>query len=77
VFKTVVQATSNAAAVAVLAASGIAWNVAGGMWIGAAIGGFAGMRAAWWMPRRLLRAIIILAGLLLTIVYGRAAYWQR
>jgi len=38
VFKTVVQATSNATAVAVLAVSAIAWDVAGGMWIGAAIG---------------------------------------
>ena len=74
VFKTVVQATSNATAVAVLAASGIAWNVAGGMWIGAAVGGFVGMRVAGWMPRKVLRAIIITAGVILTIVYGRRAF---
>jgi uncharacterized membrane protein YfcA len=75
VFKTVVQATSNATAVAVLAASAIAWNVAAGMWIGSAIGGFAGMRIAGLMPRKLLRAIIIVAGILLTIVYARAAFF--
>jgi len=74
VFKTVVQATSNATAVAVLAVSAIAWDVAGGMWIGAAIGGFVGMRIAGRMPRRLLRAIIIIGGALLTIVYTRAAF---
>jgi hypothetical protein len=74
VFKTVVQATSNATAVAVLAVSAIAWDVAGGMWIGAAIGGFVGMRIAGRMPRRLLRAIIIIRGALLTIVYTRAAF---
>ena len=74
VFKTVVQAASNATAVAVLAASGIAWNVAGGMWIGAALGGFIGMRVAGWMPRKVLRAIIIVAGVILTIVYGWRAF---
>jgi len=74
VFKTVVQATSNATALMVLAVSSIAWNVAGGMWIGAAIGGFAGMWIAGRMPRNLLRAIIIIAGAVLTIVYARAAF---
>jgi uncharacterized protein len=74
VFKTVVQATSNATALVVLAASGIAWKVASGMWIGAAIGGFVGMRVAGWMPRRLLRVVIIVAGAALTIVYGWRAF---
>jgi uncharacterized membrane protein YfcA len=74
VFKMVVQATSNATALAVLAASGIAWKVAGGMWIGAAFGGFAGMRVAGCMPRRVLRMVIIVAGAALTIVYGWRAY---
>jgi uncharacterized protein len=76
VFKTVVQATSNATAFAVLAFSAIAWDVASGMWVGAAIGGFVGMRIAGRMPRRLLRAIIIIAGALLTIVYAHAAFMK-
>jgi hypothetical protein len=32
------------------------------------------MRVAGWMPRKVLRAIIIIAGVLLTIVYGRRAF---
>jgi hypothetical protein len=61
-------------ALAVLAVSAIAWNVAGGMWIGSAIGGFVGMRIDGRMPRKLLRAIIIIARLILNMVYARAAF---
>ncbi len=69
IFKMLVQVTSNAAAVMVLAWSGIAWPVAIGMMPGAIAGGWIGMRVANVMPRQLLRAIIILCGVTLTIVY--------
>jgi len=64
-----VQVKSNAAAVAVLAWSGIAWPVALGMMPGAIAGGWIGMRIANVMPREILRAIIILRGVTLTVVY--------
>jgi uncharacterized protein len=69
IFKMLVQVTSNAAAVAVLAWSGIEWRVALGMMPGAIAGGWFGMRLANVMPRALLRAIIILCGVVLTAVY--------
>ncbi len=69
IFKMLVQVTSNAAAVLVLAWSGIAWHVALGMMPGAIAGGWFGMRLANVMPRGLLRAIIILCGIVLTLVY--------
>jgi uncharacterized protein len=69
IFKMLVQVTSNAAAVAVLAWSGIQWHVALGMMPGAIAGGWFGMRLANVMPRALLRAIIILCGVVLTVVY--------
>ena len=69
IFKMLVQVTSNAAAVMVLAWSGIAWPVALGMMPGAIAGGWIGMRIANVMPRETLRAIIILCGITLTVVY--------
>ncbi len=69
IFKMLVQVTSNAAAVAVLAWSGIAWPVAVGMMPGAIAGGWFGMRLANVMPRAVLRAIILLCGVVLTVVY--------
>ncbi len=69
IFKMLVQVTSNAAAVAVLAWSGIEWPVALGMMPGAIAGGWFGMRLANVMPRGLLRAIIIACGVVLTVVY--------
>ena len=69
IFKTLVQVTSNAAAVAVLAWSGIEWHVALGMMPGAIAGGWFGMRLANVMPRGILRAIIIFCGVALTITY--------
>jgi len=69
IFKMLVQVTSNAAAVLVLAWSGIAWHVALGMMPGAIAGGWFGMRLANVMPRSTLRAIIILCGVVLTVVY--------
>lgn len=69
IFKMLVQVTSNAAAVAVLAWSGIEWRVALGMMPGAIAGGWFGMRLANLMPRGLLRAIIIVCGVVLTAVY--------
>jgi len=69
IFKMLVQVTSNAAAVTVLAWSGIAWPVALGMMPGAIAGGWIGMRIANVMPRQLLRTIIILCGVTLTAVY--------
>jgi len=68
-FKMLVQVTSNAAAVLVLAWSGIAWRVALGMMPGAVAGGWFGMRVANVMPRSLLRSIIIACGVVLTVVY--------
>ena len=56
IFKMLVQVTSNAAAVMVLAWSGIAWPVALGMMPGAIAGGWIGMRIANVMPREILRA---------------------
>jgi uncharacterized membrane protein YfcA len=69
IFKMLVQVTSNAAAVAVLAWSAINGPVALGMMPGAIAGGWFGMRLANVMPRALLRAIIILCGVVLTVVY--------
>jgi uncharacterized membrane protein YfcA len=69
IFKMLVQVTSNAAAVGVLAWSGIAWPIALGMMPGAIAGGWFGMRLANLMPRGLLRIIIIFCGVLLTVVY--------
>jgi uncharacterized membrane protein YfcA len=69
IFKMLVQVTSNAAAVAVLAWSAINWPVALGMMPGAIAGGWFGMRLANVMPRALLRAIINLCGVILTVVY--------
>ncbi len=69
IFKMLVQVTSNAAAVMVLAWSGIAWSVALGMMPGAIAGGWFGMRLANVMPREILRTIIILCGVTLTVVY--------
>jgi uncharacterized protein len=69
IFKMLVQVTSNAAAVAVLAWSGIDWRVVLGMMPGAIAGGWFGMRLANVMPRGLLRATIILCGVVLTVVY--------
>lgn len=69
IFKMLVQVTSNAAAVAVLAWSGIDWAVALGMMPGAIAGGWFGMLLANVMPRGLLRAIIIVCGVVLTVVY--------
>jgi uncharacterized membrane protein YfcA len=69
IFKMLVQVTSNAAAVLVLAWSGIAWGVAVGMMPGAVAGGWIGMRLANVMPRAILRSIIILCGITLTVVY--------
>jgi uncharacterized membrane protein YfcA len=69
IFKMLVQVTSNAAAVMVLAWSGIAWPVALGMMPGAIAGGWIGMRIANVMPREILRAIIILCGAILTVGY--------
>jgi len=69
IFKMLVQVTYNAAAVMVLAWSGIAWPVALGMMPGAIAGGWIGMRIANVMPRQLLRTIIILCGVTLTVVY--------
>jgi len=69
IFKMLVQVTSNAAAVMVLAWSGIAWSVALGMMPGAIAGGWIGMRLANVMPRQILRVLIILCGVALTIVY--------
>jgi uncharacterized protein len=69
IFKMLVQVTSNAAALMVLAWSGIAWPVALGMMPGAIAGGWIGMRIANVMPREILRAIIILCGVILTVCY--------
>jgi uncharacterized membrane protein YfcA len=69
IFKMLVQVTSNAAAVLVLAWSGIAWGVALGMMPGAIAGGWFGMRLAKVMPRAILRSFIIVCGVMLTIVY--------
>jgi uncharacterized protein len=69
IFKMLVQVTSNAAAVMVLAWSGIAWPIALGMMPGAIAGGWFGMRLANVMPRGILRAIIIFCGALLTVIY--------
>ena len=74
IFKMLVQVTSNAAAVLVLAWWGIAWPVALGMMPGAIAGGWFGMRLANAMPRGLLRAIIILCGVVLTVVYTVKVY---
>ena len=74
IFKMLVQVTSNAAAVAVLSWSGIAWSVAAAMIPGAIAGGFVGMRMANRMPRQMLRGIILAAGALLTVYYGAKVY---
>lgn len=73
IFKMLVQFTSNAAAVAVLAWSGIDWPVALGMMPGAIAGGWFGMRLANLMPRGLLGLIIIVFGIFLTVVYAAKA----
>ncbi len=73
ILKMVVQVTSNAAALMVLVWWGVAWPAALGMMPGAIAGGFAGMRLANAIPRRMLRAIILAAGVTLTIVYGLKA----
>jgi uncharacterized protein len=74
IFKMLVQVTSNAAPVAVLSWSSIAWRVALAMIPGAIIGGFVGMRIANRMPRQMLRATILAAGAILTVYYGVKTY---
>jgi hypothetical protein len=78
--KVVIQATANASAVFVFAIGALArpqdldWPLAGIMAVASALGGFVGMAMAQRIPQKYVRALVLLMGTTLTIIYFVKAY---
>jgi uncharacterized membrane protein YfcA len=73
-FKVLVQATANAAAIVVFFSAEIDWGIAAMMAVGSSCGGFLGMRVANRVPARVLEGVILVVGATLSVAYFAKAY---